>query len=88
MSFDNPPVRIGEKAPSFSAPALLKGEFVDIESASFQDKYLVIIFYPADFSFVCPTELIAFSDRLADFTKINCQIIGISCDSQYCHLAW
>lgn len=51
-------------------------------------KYIVFFFYPLDFTFVCPTEIIAFSDRAEEFKKLNCQVIGASVDSHFCHLAW
>ncbi|OXB68527.1 hypothetical protein ASZ78_000464 [Callipepla squamata] len=51
-------------------------------------KYVVFFFYPLDFTFVCPTEIIAYSDRADEFKKINCEIIGASVDSHFCHLAW
>ncbi|XP_058864124.1 peroxiredoxin-1-like isoform X2 [Acipenser ruthenus] len=51
-------------------------------------KYVVFFFYPLDFTFVCPTEITAFSDRVSDFKKINCEVIAASTDSQFSHLAW
>uniref|UniRef100_A0A8C5Q418 Peroxiredoxin-2 n=1 Tax=Leptobrachium leishanense TaxID=445787 RepID=A0A8C5Q418_9ANUR len=51
-------------------------------------KYLVLFFYPLDFTFVCPTEIIAFSDHVEDFQKINCEVIAVSVDSHFSHLAW
>lgn len=51
-------------------------------------KYIVFFFYPLDFTFVCPTEIIAFSDAAEEFKKINCEVIGASVDSHFCHLAW
>ena len=54
----------------------------------FLGKYVVFFFYPLDFTFVCPTEIIAFSDRVEEFKKLNCQVIGASVDSHFCHLAW
>lgn len=54
----------------------------------FLGKYVVLFFYPLDFTFVCPTEIIAFSDAVEEFRKINCEVIGASVDSHFCHLAW
>lgn len=51
-------------------------------------KYLVLFFYPLDFTFVCPTEIIAFSERAEDFRKLGCEVLGVSVDSQFTHLAW
>ena len=52
------------------------------------DKYLVLFFYPLDFTFVCPTEIIAFSDRVEEFRAIGCEVIACSVDSEFSHLAW
>ncbi|KAL6086154.1 hypothetical protein STEG23_037941 [Scotinomys teguina] len=59
-----------------------------LELFHFIGKYVVFFFYPLDFTFVCPTEIIAFSDRAEEFKKLNCQVIGASVDSHFCHLAW
>jgi peroxiredoxin (alkyl hydroperoxide reductase subunit C) len=53
-----------------------------------QDKYVVLFFYPLDFTFVCPTEITAFSDRHKEFKDLNCEILGVSVDSKFSHLAW
>ena len=53
-----------------------------------QGKWLVLFFYPLDFTFVCPTEIIAFSDRVSEFKKIGVEVVGASVDSQFTHLAW
>ena len=53
-----------------------------------QGKYVVVYFYPLDFTFVCPTEIIAFSERIEEFKKINCEVVGVSTDSHFSHLAW
>lgn len=59
-----------------------------IGCTAFLGKYVVFFFYPLDFTFVCPTEIIAYSDRADEFKKINCEVIGASVDSHFCHLAW
>jgi peroxiredoxin (alkyl hydroperoxide reductase subunit C) len=84
-------VLVGKKAPLFEAPAVING--IDIEDKfSFEDylgkKYIVLFFYPADFTFVCPTEIIAFQEHKADFEKRNVQVIGVSTDSQFSHWKW
>lgn len=84
-------VLVSKPAPDFTAPAVLgSGEIVD--SFNFreatQGKYAVVFFYPLDFTFVCPSELIAFDHRLADFQKLNVEVIGVSIDSHYTHNAW
>ena len=86
-----PQVLVGQEAPDFTAAAVLgTGEIVD--SFNFKEatkgKYAVVFFYPLDFTFVCPSELIAFDHRLADFKAKNVEVIGVSIDSQFSHFAW
>ncbi|HHH38456.1 MAG TPA: peroxiredoxin C [Sedimenticola sp.] len=84
-------VLVGREAPDFTAPAVLgNGEIVDAFNfkEATQGKYAVIFFYPLDFTFVCPSELIAFDHRLDEFTKRNVEVIGVSVDSHYTHNAW
>ncbi|XP_060711215.1 peroxiredoxin-2 [Hemiscyllium ocellatum] len=81
--------KIGQTAPDFTAKAVMpSGEFEDLTLSKYKGKYVVLFFYPLDFTFVCPTEIIAFSDRAAEFRKINCEVIGASTDSHFSHLAW
>ena len=61
---------------------------IEMKLADFKGKYLVLFFYPQDFTFVCPTEIIAFSNRVEEFKKIGCEVIGCSTDSANCHRAW
>jgi alkyl hydroperoxide reductase subunit AhpC len=82
------PAIIQKEAPDFTATAVIDEEFKDIKLSDYRGKYVVFFFYPLDFTFVCPTEIIAFSDRVADFEKRNCQVIGASIDSHFSHLAW
>lgn len=63
------------------------GQFRDISLSNYKGKYTVFFFYPLDFTFVCPTESAAFSNRAEEFKKLNCQVIGASVDSHFCHLA-
>lgn len=80
---------IGKKAPEFKAKAVVKDKIIDDFSLSdYSGKYVVFFFYPLDFTFVCPTELHAFQDRLKDFEKRDAQVIGCSVDSWHSHLAW
>ena len=83
-------VLVGKRAPSFRASAVVDGK---IEEDFSLDRYLgkrhvLFYFYPADFSKVCPTEVLAFQDRLAEFEQRNVAVVGCSTDSQYAHLAW
>nr|XP_033772132.1 peroxiredoxin-1 [Geotrypetes seraphini] len=81
--------QIGKPAPDFQATAVMPdGQFKDIKLSDYRGKYVVFFFYPMDFTFVCPTEITSFSDRSAEFKKINCEIIAASVDSHFCHLAW
>jgi alkyl hydroperoxide reductase subunit AhpC len=82
------PAIIQKEAPDFTATAVVNEEFQEIKLSDYRGKYVVFFFYPLDFTFVCPTEIIAFSDRIGEFEKRNCQVIGASIDSQYSHLAW
>lgn len=75
-------------APAFQGTAVVNGQFKQISLADYAGKYVVLFFYPTDFTFVCPTEVIAFSDRAEEFRKINCELIGCSTDSHFSHLAW
>lgn len=80
---------VTQPAPDFDVEALLPTEeFENVKLTDYKGKYLVLFFYPMDFTFVCPTEIIAFSDRIEEFRKLNCEVIAASCDSIYCHLAW
>ena len=76
------------KAPDFKAMAVVDGQFKEISFANYRGKYVVLFFYPLDFTFVCPTEITAFSDRIHDFHDRNCEVIGVSTDSHFSHLAW
>ncbi|XP_071953917.1 peroxiredoxin-1-like [Antedon mediterranea] len=80
--------QITKPAPNFSGTAVVNGDFSEINLSKYKGKYLVFFFYPLDFTFVCPTELIAFSDRVNEFKDINCEVIACSCDSHFSHLAW
>jgi len=80
--------KIGHPAPAFNCQALVNGEFKNVSLDQFKGKYVVLFFYPLDFTFVCPTEIIAFSEAAAQFKKINCEVIAASTDSVFSHLAW
>jgi peroxiredoxin 2/4 len=81
-------LRVGQTAPDFTATAVVDQEFKDVKLSSYRGKYVVLFFYPLDFTFVCPTEITAFSDRHAEFKALNTEVIGVSVDSQFSHLAW
>jgi len=80
---------VTKEAPNFKAQAVFgNNEIKEIELASYKGKYVVLFFYPLDFTFVCPSEIIAFDKKLADFKKKGVEVIGVSVDSQYTHYAW
>jgi peroxiredoxin (alkyl hydroperoxide reductase subunit C) len=81
-------IRVGLSAPEFTATAVIDQEFKTIKLSDYRGKYVVLFFYPLDFTFVCPTEITAFSDRAEEFTKLDTQILGVSVDSEFSHLAW
>ena len=84
-------VLVGKPAPNFTATAVMGDNTIKDNftlSTHLKNKYGVIFFYPLDFTFVCPSELIAFDHRLAEFKKRKVEVIGISIDSQFTHLAW
>ncbi|KAH7910416.1 peroxiredoxin [Hygrophoropsis aurantiaca] len=75
-------------APSFTAPAVVEGAFKDVSLADFLGQWVVLFFYPMDFTFVCPTEILAFNDALPKFKELGAVVLGVSTDSQYSHFAW
>jgi peroxiredoxin (alkyl hydroperoxide reductase subunit C) len=81
---------IQKAAPDFKAEAVLaNGEFADIKLSDYKGKkYVVLFFYPLDFTFVCPSEIIAFSNRIAEFESRDVQVLGVSVDSKFSHFAW
>jgi len=79
---------IGKHAPNFELDAMHGGEFKQIRLADYRGRWLVVLVYPLDFTFVCPTELCAYSDRLDEFNEIGADVIGVSVDSKFTHLAW
>ena len=82
-------LQIGKLAPDFQSTAVVEGDFVNISLSDYRGKkYVILFFYPLDFTFVCPTEIISFSDRYDDFSKLEAEILGVSVDSEYSHLAW
>ncbi len=83
-------VLVGKKAPSFTSSAVVNGEIVNEFSLDqyIGEKYVVFFFYPKDFTFVCPTELHAFQDALAEFEKRNVAVVGCSTDTEMSHWGW
>jgi len=81
---------VTKPAPDFSANAVLADNTIDEEFtlSSMRGKYVIMFFYPLDFTFVCPTEILAFDEALDEFKKRDAEVVGVSVDSQYTHLAW
>lgn len=67
---------------------MVNGEFKTISLNDYKDKWLIFFFYPLDFTFVCPTEIISFNDRADEFRKLGCELVACSCDSHFSHMAW
>jgi peroxiredoxin (alkyl hydroperoxide reductase subunit C) len=97
MHEDVPVLQVGQPAPPFAGTAVVGSGFADVSyekgtltvgKDKYTGKYVVLFFYPLDFTFVCPTEIIAFSDRIDEFEKLGAKVVGCSIDSKFSHLAW
>jgi peroxiredoxin (alkyl hydroperoxide reductase subunit C) len=82
--------KVGQAAPDFDMPSTKNMEKLDenVKLSDYEGKWVVLLFYPLDFTFVCPTELTTFSDRYEDFVGIGADVIGVSTDSVHSHRAW
>jgi len=79
---------VGNPAPDFELQGYFNGQFVKYKLSGYRGKWVILLFYPLDFTFVCPTEVLNFSSWAKEFNKLDCQIFGISVDSVYVHKAW
>ena len=80
---------VTKQAPDFAAQAVLANDTIEeLKLSDYRGKYVVLFFYPLDFTFVCPSEIIAFDEKLDEFSKRNCEVIAVSTDSQFSHWAW
>ena len=80
---------VQQPAPDFKAQAVMPdGSFKEVSLADYKGKYVLLFFYPLDFTFVCPTEIIAFSDAVSKFEELGVQVLSCSIDSHFTHLAW
>lgn len=84
----NPWSLVGKAAPEFKGQAVVNGAIKEISLNDFSNKWKVLFFYPLDWTFVCPTEITAFSDNIQAFRDLGCEVIGCSVDSQFSHLSW
>jgi peroxiredoxin (alkyl hydroperoxide reductase subunit C) len=81
--------QVTHPAPDFSATAVMPDDsFETLRLTDYKGKYVVLFFYPLDFTFVCPSEILAFDKKVEDFRKRNCEVIGVSVDSHFTHRAW
>lgn len=81
-------VLVNKPAPDFTAQAVVDGQFTQVKLSDYKGKYVLLFFWPLDFTFVCPTELHAFQEKAEEFKKRDTEIIGVSIDSHYSHFAW
>jgi peroxiredoxin (alkyl hydroperoxide reductase subunit C) len=82
-------VLVTKKAPEFTAQAVMPNNAIEeLSLSSYKGKYVLMFFYPLDFTFVCPSEILAFDRALDEFKKRDCEILGVSVDSQFSHYAW
>jgi len=82
-------VLVTKKAPEFTAQAVMANNAIEeLSLSSYKGKYVLMFFYPLDFTFVCPSEILAFDRALDEFKKRDCEILGVSVDSQFSHFAW
>lgn len=79
---------VTKAAPNFKTTCVFPDRFEEISLSDLQGKYVVLFFYPLDFTFVCPTELVSFQERLQDFQKLGVTLLGCSIDSHFTHRAW
>ena len=79
---------VGKLAPDFTLEGFHNGEFVTVKASNLHGKWVLLLFYPLDFTFVCPTEVLAFSNDNLAFRQCHCEILGISVDSKFTHKAW
>ncbi len=81
-------VKIGEKVPEIEEQAFVAGDFKSVKLSNYKGKWIVLFFYPLDFTFVCPTEIKSFAHHEKEFEKLNAVVLGCSTDSKYSHKAW
>ncbi len=81
-------IQIGQKAPDFKMQGILKGLISDVGLGDYTGKWIVLFFYPGDFTFVCPTEVTEFDTKNNEFNELDAQVLGVSVDSVYAHKAW
>ncbi|OGL42003.1 MAG: thioredoxin peroxidase [Candidatus Schekmanbacteria bacterium GWA2_38_9] len=81
-------VQVGQKAPNFEVEGVLEDQFISESLSKYRGKWVVLFFYPLDFTFICPTEITEFSKRNDEFKELKSQVLGMSIDSKFSHKAW
>lgn len=81
-------IKIGGQAPDFKLQGYFNGKYKEYTLKEYKNKWLVVFFYPLDFTFICPTEIRQFSEKYSQFKKLNADVVGISVDSKEAHKAW
>lgn len=81
-------VNVGQKAPDFELEGVLNDQFISESLSKYRGKWVVLFFYPLDFTFICPTEITEFSRRNDEFKELKSQVLGVSIDSKFSHKAW
>lgn len=81
-------VQVGKEAPDFHMEAVIEKDFGEVKLSDYRGKWIVLFFWPLDFTFVCPTEVTAFSRRIQEFKDLGAEVLGASIDSKFTHLAW
>ena len=81
-------VQVGQPAPDFALKGVVNGEFADVRLSDYRGKWVVLFFYPLDFTFVCPTEIQGFASHNDEFAQLGAQVLGASVDSEHSHKAW
>lgn len=81
-------IQVGQEAPDFTLEGMMDGEFMEAKLSDYRGKWVVLFFWPLDFTFICPTEILEFSNRVKEFEALGAVILGASTDSKYAHQAW
>lgn len=81
-------IQVGKQAPDFTLEAVVRGDITRVSLSDYDGKWVVLVFYPLDFTFVCPTELTGFGEALERFHKLEAEVLAVSVDSVYAHLEW
>jgi alkyl hydroperoxide reductase subunit AhpC len=81
-------IQVGQEAPDFTLEGISDNEFITAKLSDYRGKWVVLFFWPLDFTFICPTEILEFSNRIKEFEELDAVILGASTDSKYAHQAW